>query len=236
MQKSKAYWIAAGVGLSLAILAAGGLWYDLARVRIPAFPLNSADTISSWSFRGAYTGNDTLIAQANADSAHLTSLIGKGQYDDYDLYLGIGNDKNLMGDGQSAYQQYSRSIAIYPNKGLAYTNLGHLMDELGAYNTAADAYAKAVAVESGQIVYHVMRLSFLAMRLPSDSARMLAAFTDASKQFGDNAQVLSIEAQWLESQKRYADAITAWQRAKLLSPGKDTSAVDAEIARLKAKR
>lgn len=199
------------------------------------FPINSADKLVSWSFTGTYSGNATLTAQAKADVEKLTGLLGKGTYDDYDLYLGIGNDKNLLGDGKGAYDAYNRSIAIHPAKGLAYTNLGHLFDELGAYQTAADAYAKAVAVEPGVLQYHLERLRFLTERLPNDAARIQAGFTDASKQFGDIAQVLKIEAVWLTNQGRYADAISAWKRVELLSPGAATSTIDAEIARLEAK-
>ncbi|MGD0328569.1 MAG: hypothetical protein ABSB00_02560 [Minisyncoccia bacterium] len=203
---------------------------------VQSFPIDAADSISSWTFKGAYAGNDTLIVQANADIAHLTSLIGKGQYDDYDLYLGIGNDDNLLGNGKGAYQNYSHSISIHPNKGLAYTNLGHLMDELGAYHTVADAYAKAVAVEPSVLEYHIERLNFLTRQFPTDTALITAAFADASKQFGDDASILSIEAQWFAGQGRYADAIKAWQTVEALSPGENTSAIDAEIAQLKAKQ
>ena len=203
---------------------------------VAAFPINSADAISSWTFKGAYSGNATLIAQANADIAHLTSLLGKGQYDDYDLHIGIGNDDGLMGEGKKAYQEYNQAIAIHPTKGLAYANLGHLMDELGAEQTAADAYAKAVAVEPGQLEYHLERLTFLTQKLPGDNALILAAFTDASTQFGDTASVLAIEAEWLTGQKRYADAIKAWQTVKMLSPASRRGAIDTEIARLKAKQ
>ncbi len=200
------------------------------------FPINASDAIASWSFKGAYSGNDTLIAQANADSAHLEGLLGKGQYDDYDLYLGIGNDNNLMGDGKVAYQYFNRSISIHPQKGLAYANLAHLMDELGAYYTAADAYAKAVAVEPGMLEYHIERLTYLTRQFPKDNARISAALADAEKQFGDNASILAIEARWLSDQGRYADAIKAWETVKTLSPGKDMTAVDAEIARLQTKQ
>jgi tetratricopeptide (TPR) repeat protein len=203
---------------------------------IQPFPINSADTIVSWSFTGAYTGNDTLIAQANADIVHLKSLLGKGQYDDYDLYLGIGNDDNLMGNGRGAYANYDHSIAIHPKKGLAYANLGHLMDELGAYNTAADAYAKAAEVQPTMLEYFIEQLTYLTRQFPKDDARISAAIADANKQFGDTAQILSIEAEWLTGQGRYADAIKAWQTAKTLSPGADTSSIDTEIARLKAKQ
>ena len=235
MQITKKQWITVGVVLVVAVAAVIG-WKHYHTVPVPAFPINVADTISSWSFKGAYTGNDTLVAQANADITHLKSLLGKGQYDDYDLYIGIGNDDNLLGDGKGAYDNYNQSIAIHPTKGLAYLNVGHLMDEMGAYHTAADAYAKAVAVEPGMLQYHIQRLDFLTRQFPTDSTLLLTAFTDASNQFGDTASILTIEAQWLTGQKRYADAIAAWQRAKLLSPGKDTSAIDAEITRLKAKQ
>lgn len=202
------------------------------------FPINSADNLTSWNFTGAYSGNPSLIAQATADSEHLKSLIAAGgspDYDTYDLYLGIGNDASLVGDGKTAYQNYNKAIAIHPKKGLGYTNMGHLMEQLGAYHTAADAYARAVAVEPAMLEYHLERLTFLKTHFGTNNAMMLAAFTDSSNQFGDVAQVLTIEAQWLTDQERYADAIAAWQRVELLSFGRATSTIDAEIARLQAK-
>ncbi len=202
---------------------------------IKQFPINSADKIVSWTFKGAYTGNNTLVAQANADIANLTSMFGKGTYDDYDLYLGIGNDDILLGDGAGAYKNYNHSISIHPKKGLAYANLGHLMNELGAYNTAADAYAKAVAVESGMLEYHIERLNYLTKQFPNNRDVIASALSDANKAFGDNASILVIEAKWLAGQKDYSGAIKIWELAKTLSPGKDTTAMDTEIARLQAK-
>lgn len=258
MQITTRYWVVGGIGFVIAVIAAA--FYlkaspppvvtpDTASSTPPAvvtgtttpsvsrgpFPINSADKIASWSFKGIYAGNDTLIAQATADITHLTSLVGKGEYDDYDLYLGLGNDKSSLGDGASAYQNYNKSISIHPQKGLAYANLAYLFDQLGAYYSAADAYAKATVVEPRVIEYHTQRLKYLTRQFPSDTARITAALSDASEVFGDTASILAIEAEWLTGLKRYAEAITAWERAKLLSPGKDTSAIDTEIARLKAK-
>lgn len=200
------------------------------------FPVNASDSIASWSFKGAYSGNDTLTAQANADITHLTSLLGKGQYDDYDLYNGMANDYDMLGDAKRAYQNFNRAIAIHPKKGLAFVNLAHLMDQFGAYHTAVDAYAKAVMVEPGMLEYHIERLTYLTRQFPKNTALIIAALSDVSKQFGDNASILTIEAEWLTGQGRYADAIKAWQTAKMLLPGKDTTAIDVEIARLKAKQ
>jgi tetratricopeptide (TPR) repeat protein len=226
-------WIVSGLGV-LIVAVAG--WFLYAHFYTPAFPINPQDSIASWTFKGAYTGNGTLVAQATADIEHLETLLGTGEYDDYDLYIGIGNDNNLLGNGKAAYDSYNRAAAIHTNKGLAYANIAHLMEELGAFYTAADAYERAVAAESRQLGYHLERLSYLTRQFPTDSARLLDAFTDASTEFGDTTQTLSIEAEWLTGLGRYADAITAWERAKLISPRADTSAIDAEIARLKAKQ
>src|SRR6185369_4146409 len=102
------------VGGALVIIGAA-IW--LYSTRTPAFPINAKDSIASWSFKGAYTGNDTLTAQADADISHLRALLGKGQYDDYDLYIGLGNDYNLEGNGTAAYQNYNRAAAIHADKG-----------------------------------------------------------------------------------------------------------------------
>ena len=260
MQITRKQWAVAGAGFVIAVVAFLG-WTNRAGAPAPTdtpaatttesgtpteqtapttavrpFTLNAADTPAAWNFKGAYTGNDVLVAQANADIAHLTSLTGKGEYDDYDLYNGIANDYGLLGDGKTAYQYYQRSIQVHPAKGLAYVNLAHLMDQLGAYYTAADAYAKAVAVEPGVLEYHIERLTYLTRQFGSDNARITAALTDASKQFGDTAPILKIEAQWLTAQKRYADAINAWETVKTLSSGQNTTAIDTEIARLRAKQ
>jgi len=203
---------------------------------IKPFPINAVDTLVSWDFKGAYAGNDTLVTQARADIKHLTDLLGKGQYDDYDLYNGIANDYSLLGDGRAAYQNYTRAIQVHPSKGLVYVNLAHLLDQLGAKRTAADAYARAVTVEPGMLEYHIKRITFLTQQFPNDSPIIIAALTDASKQFGDNAPILGIEAQWLATQKRYADAIKVWETVKMLSPESRQAAIDTEIARLKTKQ
>ena len=232
---SKKRLIGAGAAIVAVVLIGAGVWYYQTRVQVLPFPLHSGETVSSWSFKGAYTGNDTLITQANADIEKLTALLGKGQYDDYDLHVGIGNDYALMGNGTKAFEQYNLAVHIHPQKGLAYTNIANLFNQLGLYESAADAYTKAVSVEGGTLEYHLERLNYLTRQFPTDNTRILAAFTDASTQFGDNASVLSIEAQWLTGQGKYKEAIQAWQRAKLLSPGRDTSAIDTEIARLQKK-
>ncbi|MFA6502970.1 MAG: hypothetical protein WCT45_01800 [Candidatus Paceibacterota bacterium] len=265
MQISKNQWIIAGVGIC-AVLLLGILWRSAQKrtaeesLGVPPvatssapvavatasttptvaytgpFPVNTADTISSWVFKGQYADSAVLMKQATDDNTHLSGLIGKGQYDDYDLYNGLGNNYSMLGEGKLAYENYNRAFSIHPDKGLGYVNLAHLMEALGAYHTAADAYTKAVRVEAGQLEYHLERLKFLTARFANDNTVILAAFTDASKQFGDNAAILALEAEWLAGEHRYADAIKAWETVKKLSPENRQVSIDAEIARLTAKQ
>lgn len=235
MEKSKktGLWVGLGV-LVLAVLGGGG-WYLSRGHSVPAFPLNPSDHIASWQFKGAYTGQPPFEKKAQEDIAKQRVYLKTGKYDAYDVYIGIANDYALLGNGRAAYQNYNRAIALFPNQGLAYSDLGALMSELGARYTAADAYAKAETVEPAVLTYHLEQLQFLTSYFATDTPRVAAAFDDASKQFGDIAQVLAIEAQWLTGQGRYADAIAAWQRAILISPGRDVSSMQQAITQLKAK-
>lgn len=231
-------WRIGSLAVVVVIGVCAGVWYYAAHraSAAPAFPINPQDTISSWNFKGAYSGNATLTQQALGDEAKITAeLPTASSTKAYDLYISIGNDANLLGDGKQAYDAYDKAAALYPNQGLPYLNLGHLFDELGAYYTAADAYAKAVHVEPGVLEFDIERLTFLTQQFPHDSAMIQAAVKDAYSQFGDTAPVLEIEAQWLEGLGKYADAIKAWQGAKQLSPGQNMSAINAAIARDEAK-
>ena len=235
MQMSRNRW--ALIILIVLVIVGGGAWYYSAHraPSVTAFPINPQDSIASWNFKGAYTGDAALEQKATADEAKLKGMMTASSSEEYYLYIGIGNDENLLGHGKGAYDAYDKAASLFPNQGLPYADLGHLMEELGAYYTAADAYAAAVHAEPGLLEFHTQRLAFLTRQFPNDTAMIQAALADANKQFGDVAQVLAIEAQWLEGKGQYADAVKAWQRAKLLSPGQNTSGIDAAIARDQAK-
>ena len=229
----RALWIVAGAVVVLAALAAG-VWYYHAH-RVPQFPINSADNITNWVFTGPYSDNAAGKAQAQGDIAKNEAQLGKGQYDDYDLYVDIGNDDTLLGNGAAAYAAYNHASMIHPDQPVVYADLGHLMDLLGASHTAADAYAKAVAVAPGILQLHVERLSFLTRAFSTDTPMVEAALKDASDQFGATPAILTIEAGWLETQGRYADAVKAWQADETLSPPANAAAIETQIARDKAK-
>lgn len=223
--------IAVGVILVIAAVA-----YYVFVVRVVPFPIDTRDALTEWNFKGLYAGNDALIADARKRIDKLTNLLGvRDEFDDYDHYIGIGNDYLEIGDGRAAYDAYNKAIHIHPKKGLAYVNMGHLMDLLHAPQTAISAYEKAVVVEPGNLQYHLQRLDYLTRAFPHEQALLEAAFADAAKVFGDTPATLAILAQWKEGLGLYAQAIKAWQAARQLSSESRQEAIDAEIVRLQKK-
>lgn len=237
--QSKRYWTIGIAVVVVLIIAGGAYWYVTrpAPATVTPFPLNAADGTINWNFKGAYAGSATATAEAEADKTKQEALLGKNSATDYELYISIGNDDTLLGDGLGAYDAYDHASALYPNQGLPFDNLGNLFAKMGANHTAADAYAKAVETQLGMLQYHLDRLKFLTTAFPKDQQGIAAAFADAAGQFGDNPSVLTIEAQWLEGEGKYANAVAAWQKVKqlLAAQGEDTAAIDAQIARDMAK-
>lgn len=113
------------------------------------YPLAAGETVASWKLSGAGTN----VAVTNKEIARLKGLIGKAGVPDYDLYVGIASEYELLGDGKTAYQYFSKAIAVDPSRGLAYYNLGHLLEGLGALKTARSAYEAAAKAEPTVSVY-----------------------------------------------------------------------------------
>ncbi|MDD2657089.1 MAG: tetratricopeptide repeat protein [Candidatus Pacebacteria bacterium] len=175
MQITKTHWIVVGSGLLVAVAIALG-WSNFAKapavapepagleaasstpvaapakekpiVRNSPFSVNPSDTIVSWSFKSAHTGDVALMAQSNAEIARLAGLLGTGQYTDYILYVSIANQYDLQGDGRSEVAYLQNALALDSTKtGLAWYNAGQLFTRLGAYRTARTAFERAAVAE-----------------------------------------------------------------------------------------
>jgi len=113
-----------------------------------AFGVDASDTIASWDFKGAYTGNAEFAAKANAEIARLAALLGTGTYTDYTLYVSIANQYDLQGDGKNEFIYLQKALALDSDKtGLAWHNAGQLFARLGAYRTARTAFERAALAE-----------------------------------------------------------------------------------------
>src|SRR3989344_6456096 len=216
------------------ILLAGGAWWYAQKDSF-ILPIASWDTVVYWNFQGARNDGGTLEESATKEIAHRQTLLGgdqtggEGNPTDYELYIGIANQYEGLGDGARAREYLEKALAIDSEKtGLAWHNLGNLMSRLGAKNTARIAYAKAVEAQPNIITYHLARIQFLMEHFASDTAAVDGAFAEANAKFGDEASILQVQAQWLEMSGRVKEAITALQKMKSVMPADSQSTIDAE--------
>ena len=151
--------------VALVIVLVGGALFLLLPLVLGSggtpFPISPQDHISSWSWKGVYADGGDKQDQTKMQIQQLKNSFGKGQSDDYDLDVGIASEYELLGDGQNSYTYLSRAINLNTKRGLAYMNMGHLMEELGAFTTAHTAYDDAVAAEPTNPIFSNARENFL---------------------------------------------------------------------------
>ena len=225
-----------GAGVVALILVAG--WVFMGSPSHP-LPIAEGDTIASWDFTGTYKDGGELEKKANDEIAREQSLLGgdqSGKGDDptdYIIYVSVANQYELLGNGKAAYDNLGRALKIDSTKtGLAWRNLGALMEKLGAFNTARTAFSRAVEAQTGVMEYHIARLQFLMRHFADDTTAIESAFIEAQKTFGDAPEILQIKAEWKEKIGRYDEAIAALQKMEQLV-GSRNEGVAREIARLR---
>lgn len=161
--------------------------------------LAKGDTIASWDFKGAYAGNAELAAKAKAEIERLSGLIGKGQYSDVTLYVGIANQYDLLGDGKREYDTLANAIKASETLGLPWHNLGVLMARLGALRTARAAYGNAAFLQPELKFYHYAYLDFLTERMSDDAISIEKAFAAAAQNIGQDAYLSQLRSRWEQS-------------------------------------
>jgi len=204
------------------VVVAGAIWLVMSGTA-GEHPLSIArgDTVSSWSFQSSHADGGEMEKRARDEIARLEEMIGKDNgpdVTDYQLYVGIANQYQLLGDGQRAYEYLGKALAIdAEHTGLAWHNLGVLMERLGAKNTARVAYANAVEAQPHIDQYWVAHLRFLTNHFPAETNTIDRLFADAEAQFRNPASVLQVKAAWLEATDRKEEAAALWKRIEELS-------------------
>lgn len=171
----KKYWVSIGAAVLL-VIAALAVW-RLAIQPVPAYeiPMAQGEQVTTWDFKGAYTGNPGLEAKAQEEIERLTKLLGSGEHPDYTLYVSIANQYDLLGDGASELVYLEKALAIdATTTGLAWNNAGALFERLGVLATARMAYERAVAAQP-IAQYRQTLADFLKKHYPEDTAAIKAA-------------------------------------------------------------
>lgn len=172
------------IGIAIVVIA-GGVWWYTGRSASYDFQFAEGESITSWDFQGAYTGNSEFEERARGEIARLKSLFGEEGYTDYELYVSIANQYGLLGDGKGEYNYLMKALAIDSEKtGLAWHNLGRLLERFGAYGSARVAYDAMVKAQP-LIQYQTVRLEFLRTHVPEDTEAITAAETQLRSTTGE---------------------------------------------------
>ncbi|HEC93988.1 MAG TPA: hypothetical protein ENI56_01270 [Candidatus Kaiserbacteria bacterium] len=197
-----------------------------------SFSIDPRDTNFSW--RLSNTAPATVIQKSNQEIHTLLGELHKGKYPDYDIYLQLGQEYEILGEGKQAYENYRTAGALSPSQGVAMNDIGSLMAHLGALHTAQNAYAQSVARQPAVSLFWVSYLTFLTQYEPKATGTP-AVFAQARKITHDNTNVLIIEAQWLASIGRNKEAISDWKIVRARVSGEQQRAIDERIAKLNAR-
>ena len=216
--------------IALVVLAGIGVWYFTSG-KSYQYSLAAGETISQWSFVGAYTGNSELEKRARDEISRLEGFVGKGPDTDYSYYISIANQYDLLGDGKSEYSYLQKALAIDAlHTGLAWSNVAALFERLGALSSARDAYKRAANAQASP-QYITAYLEFLTERFPHETSEIENAYAIGIEALGEAPQLLQIHARWLEGEGHIQDAINDWKKIKRLVPA-SAAATDIEIKRL----
>ncbi|MDO8742353.1 MAG: hypothetical protein Q7J45_02330 [bacterium] len=150
----------------------GSLWYANREPVSYDFVLASEDTIASWEFKGLYKDNAELVTRAQNEIGRLEVLLEneKDDFPEYELYVSIANQYDLLGNGEKEYQYLKYALALdSQNTGLAWNNLGDLLEKLGAYHSARTAFEKGIAAQPLP-QYRQVYFEFLMKHYPGDPA------------------------------------------------------------------
>ncbi|MDO8576377.1 MAG: hypothetical protein Q7R90_03610 [bacterium] len=142
------------------------------------FSLVPGEAVASWDFAGTHKDGGTLEAKVRADITRLKGLINSGTYTNYELYVSIANQYEMLGDGKQEFTYLNYALAIDSTKtGLAWHNMGKLLERLGAYKSARVAYDRMIQAQSTS-QYIRARLEFLQAHMPEDTAAIAQAQAD----------------------------------------------------------
>lgn len=199
------------------------------RSYMSALTVDSRDTITSWDTHVQAT--PAIKNRLREEILTLSGSIGSTQKKNYNTFLQIAQDYWLLSDGKNAYNFYVLSAQAVPSNGLAWSNVGSLMERIGAYHTARSAYAASVAISPKTEQFWVSYLDFLSAHEPLASSTG-PAFVAAARATNSAPNVLISMANWEASIGNFSVAIADWRLVRAKVGVAQQKAVDTKIKSL----
>jgi len=173
------------IGIVVLIALSIGAWFAWEKAPMYSFPLVLGEEVASWDFVGTYEDGGALEVRVRSDITRLNGLFGQEGYTDYELYVSLANQYELLGDGKKSYDYLLKALAIdAETTGLAWLNMGKLMERFGALKTARIAFDRMVAAQAS-LQYQTTRLEFLKAYMPEDMAAIKQAEAQLNGTLGE---------------------------------------------------
>ncbi len=194
-----------------------------------ALTVDPRDTITSWSTPAQTT--PAIRKRLQKEILTLSKSIVSTQKKNYNTFLQMAQDYELLSDGKNAYNFYVLAAKAVPDNGLAWSNVGNLMERIGAYHTARNAYAASVAISPKIEQYWVSYLNFLSVHEPL-AASTGQVFVAATRATNSSTNVLITMANWEASIGKFSVAIADWHLVRARVGVAQQRAIDTKIKSL----
>ncbi|OGG45609.1 hypothetical protein A2673_00015 [Candidatus Kaiserbacteria bacterium RIFCSPHIGHO2_01_FULL_50_13] len=179
MENTAISWRYGALGAAALIIIGISAWWFMGKETpfVHPFPLVAGETVENWNFQGLHAEGSENEARVRAEIERLEGRFGNPEKDptDYIVNVSIANQYRILGDGKKEYEYLGRALFIDSSgTGLALHNMGNLLAELGALESAKLAFQNAVRAQALP-QYKNAYIRFLELYMPENTEAIKAA-------------------------------------------------------------
>ncbi len=226
MKLARTHLVSGIVGLVILGLAAYGVYTYWPRLTDPYYGLQKTIEVQMTDDIRATINQRIALTQASIAAAEAT-----GEKIDLDLYVSLASDYLFLGDLVSA-REYSE-LALEGNSinPTSWDNYGSILERMGDYAKAKEAYTTAIATE-GKEEYYRDLISLIEKYYPEDVDQLEDILLTAVDDIGQTPWLMVKLAQWYEGHGDCERAKAHMKVATTLDPESESMAQ--EYARMRS--
>lgn len=152
--------------------------------------------------------------------------------DKVNLYFVMAADYRMLGEYGKAKELLEAAMVIDPKNSNIISTYSSLIAAMGDKETALVYIDKAIELYGAESNYWLWKID-LEKELNSSVTNIEQVYKDALTKTDNDLNIVVSYAQFLESQKRYTESISYWEKAITIYPT-NKSVYQAEIERLKS--